>query len=164
MRRCEAPALRGDPRPEVDRHRRRRTAISGSNRSGTATIGGTVTVFKTDDQSELAKIEFEIAGVHPDKVQPVGVELNKDNSLAFVALGPANHIAVVNTESYEVEKYILVGKRVWHMAFSPDYTKLFTTNGVSGDVSVIDLDKLEAIKAIKVGRFPWGAAARPTGG
>jgi len=51
---------------------------------------------------------------------------------------------------------------VWHMAFSPDYTKLFTTNGVSGDVSVIDLEKLEAIKAIKVGRFPWGAAARPT--
>ena len=91
----------------------------------------------------------------------MGVELNKDNSLAFVALGPANHIAVVDTASYEVVKFILVGKRVWHMAFSPDYSKLFTTNGVSGDVSVIDLEKLEAIKAIKVGRFPWGAAARP---
>jgi YVTN family beta-propeller protein len=49
------------------------------------------------------------------------------------------------------------------MAFAPDYTKLFTTNGVSGDVSVIDLEKMEAVKAIKVGRFPWGAAARPTG-
>jgi YVTN family beta-propeller protein len=100
--------------------------------------------------------------VHRDKIQPVGVELNKDNSLAFVALGPANHLAVVDTTSYEVVKYILVGKRVWHMAFSPDYKYLFSTNGVSGDVSVIDLDKLEAIKAIKVGRFPWGIAARPT--
>ena len=125
-------------------------------------IGGTVTVFNTSDQSELAKIDFEIAGVHPDKVQPVGVELNKDNSLAFVALGPANHIAVVDATSYEVLEYLLVGKRVWHMAFSPDYTTLFTPNGVSGDVSVIDLDRMEAIKAIKVGRFPWGAAARPT--
>jgi PQQ-dependent catabolism-associated beta-propeller protein len=125
-------------------------------------IGGTVTVFNTKDQSELSKINFDVPGVHHDKVQPVGVELNKDNSLAFVALGPANHIAVVDTETYKVIKYILVGKRVWHMAFSPDYTKLFSTNGVSGDVSVIDLEKMEAIKAIKVGRFPWGAAARPT--
>ncbi|MEM8755889.1 MAG: hypothetical protein AAGF90_23280, partial [Pseudomonadota bacterium] len=55
----------------------------------------------------------------------------------------------------------LVGKRVWHMAFSPDGTKLFTTNGVSGDVTVIDVESREAIKTIKVGRFPWGAAARP---
>ncbi|CAA6816424.1 MAG: FIG00443700: hypothetical protein, partial [uncultured Thiotrichaceae bacterium] len=127
-----------------------------------AEIGGTVTVFNTEDQSEITKISFEIAGVHRDKIQPVGVELNKDNSLAFVALGPANHIAVVDTKTYEVLKYILVGKRVWHMAFSPDYKHLFTTNGVSGDVSVIDLEKLEAVKAIKVGRFPWGIAARPT--
>ncbi|MEL7166295.1 MAG: hypothetical protein AAGL96_12565, partial [Pseudomonadota bacterium] len=60
------------------------------------------------------------------------------------------------------EEYILVGRRVWHMAFSPDGSQLFTTNGVSGDVTVIDVAKREAIKSIKVGRFPWGAAFRPT--
>ncbi|MEO0363149.1 MAG: hypothetical protein AAF322_18660, partial [Pseudomonadota bacterium] len=85
----------------------------------------------------------------------------EDEKTAFVALGPSNHIAVVNAETFEVEEYILVGKRVWHMAFSPDGTKLFTTNGVSGDVTVIDVESREAIKTIKVGRFPWGAAARP---
>ena len=124
-------------------------------------IGGTVTVFRVEDQTELAKIRFEVKGVNDDRVQPVGFEFSADETRAFVALGPANHVAVVNAETYEVEKYILVGRRVWHMAFSPDRSRLFTTNGVSGDVTVIDVDTLKAIKTIKVGRFPWGAAARP---
>ena len=69
---------------------------------------------------------------------------------------------MVDAESYEVVDYILVGRRVWHMAFSPDHRRLFTTNGVSGDVTVIDVASREAIRTVKVGRFPWGAAARPT--
>jgi YVTN family beta-propeller protein len=47
------------------------------------------------------------------------------------------------------------------MAFSPDGSLLFTTNGVSGDVTVIDVERREPIKTVKVGRYPWGAAARP---
>jgi len=68
---------------------------------------------------------------------------------------------VINMETYEVEKYLLVGQRVWNLEFSPEQDRLFTTNGVSGDMSVIDLDKLRVIKSIKVGRFPWGVAVKP---
>jgi len=124
-------------------------------------IGGTISVFDTGNQNEIGKIHFEIKGVHLDLIQPLGFELTPDQKTAFVALGPSNHVAVVNTESLEVEGYILTGRRVWHMAFSPDHRLLFTTNGVSGDVTVIDVAKREAIKSIKVGRFPWGAAMRP---
>ncbi|WP_108259297.1 YVTN family beta-propeller repeat protein [Mangrovicoccus ximenensis] len=124
-------------------------------------IGGTVTVFGTESQEERAKITFEIQGVHPDRIQPVGFEFTPDGKTAFVALGPANHVAVVNAETYEVEEYILTGRRVWHMAFSPDHAQLFTTNGVSGDVTVIDVASRKPLKSIKVGRFPWGAAMRP---
>ncbi|BBU59083.1 hypothetical protein KU6B_53480 [Mameliella alba] len=99
--------------------------------------------------------------MHPDRVQPVGFEFDGEEKTAFVALGPSNHVAVVNAETFEVEQYILVGRRVWHMAFNSDKSLLFTTNGVSGDVTVIDVAKREAIKTIKVGRFPWGAALRP---
>jgi len=88
--------------------------------------------------------------------------MTKDGKYVFVALGPSNHIAVVDQSTYKVIDYILVGRRVWHMAFDRDETKLFTTNGVSGDVTVIDVEKLEPIKTIKVGRFPWGAALRLT--
>ncbi len=126
-----------------------------------AEIGGTISVFDVATQAEMAKISFEVQGVHSDRVQPVGFELTEGDTHAFVALGPSNHVAVVNAETYEVEDYILVGRRVWHMAFSPDKSLLFTTNGVSGDVTVIDVARREAIKTIKVGRFPWGAALRP---
>ena len=121
-----------------------------------------MSVFDVATQTEKAKFGFGIKGVHPDKVQPVGFELTADDSHAFVALGPSNHLAVVNAETYEVEDYILVGRRVWHMAFNADKSLLFTTNGVSGDVTVVDVAERKALKTIKVGRFPWGAAFRPT--
>ena len=127
-----------------------------------AEIGGTISVFDVETQTEKAKIDFEVANVHPDRVQPVGFEFTEGDTHAYVALGPSNHVAVVNAETYEVEDYILVGRRVWHMEFNADRSQVFTTNGVSGDVTVIDVASRTPIKTIKVGRFPWGAAFRPT--
>ena len=102
------------------------------------------------------KITFEIPGVRPEAIQPVGVRATKDGSKIFVALGPANRVAVINGKTLEVEKYLLVGQRVWQLAFTPDDKLLFATNGVSNDVSVIDVDRLKVVKSIAVGRFPWG--------
>jgi len=70
-------------------------------------------------------------------------------------------VAVVDRESLEVIEYILVGRRVWHMALTPEEDKLYTTNGVSGDVTVVDVASLKAEKSIKVGRYPWGVAVLP---
>ena len=67
------------------------------------------------------------------------IGMTKDGKTAFVALGPANRIAVVDGTSHAVTKYLLVGQRVWHMAFTPDEKYLLVTNGVSNDVSVIDV-------------------------
>jgi YVTN family beta-propeller protein len=77
-------------------------------------------------------------------------------------LGPANHVAVIDTKTYKVIKYLLVGKRVWHMAFVNNESKLYTTNGVSGDVSIIDVPALKVEKTIQVGRYPWGLAVIPS--
>lgn len=124
-------------------------------------IGGTITIFDVASQAEIGKIRFDMPNVHPDKIQPVGFRFDEANRTAWVALGPANHIAAVNMDSFQVEDYVLVGRRVWHMAFSPDMSQLFTTNGVSGDVTVIDVASRKPVKTIKVGRYPWGAAMRP---
>mgnify|MGYP000271212812 CR=1 FL=1 len=126
-----------------------------------AEIGATVSVIDTTSRKIIKKITFEIKGVHRDKVQPVGVKLSDDGRYAFVALGPANHVAVVNAKTYEVEDYILVGRRVWHMEFNQDQSLLLATNGISGDVSIIDISKMKAIKTIKVGRYPWGVVIKP---
>ncbi|MFO1203995.1 MAG: hypothetical protein U1E58_15295, partial [Tabrizicola sp.] len=125
-------------------------------------VGGTVTVFDTATKAEKAKLRFEIAGVNQDLLQPVGIVFTPDDTTAFIALGPSNHVAVVNMQTFEVEDYILVGRRVWQMALNRDASQLFTTNGVSGDVTVIDVASRSALKSVKVGRFPWGVALRVT--
>lgn len=110
----------------------------GSRLWASAEIGGTVTILDVASRQVLKTLNFQIKGVHPDKVQPVGIKLSADGKYAFVALGPANHVAVVDANTYEVLDYLLVGRRVWQLAFTPDQSQLLATNGVSGDVSVID--------------------------
>jgi YVTN family beta-propeller protein len=106
-------------------------------------------------------IRFEIPGVTSDKIQPVGVVIDKDRKKGYVALGPANRVAVVNAETLEVEKFLLVGQRVWNLAFSPDQRRLYTANGVSNDLSIIDLPKQTVTKSVGVGTYPWGVAVKP---
>ena len=125
-------------------------------------IGGTVAVIDTATRQIKHTISFAIAGISKDRIQPVGMELTKDGKYAFIALGPANHVAVVDRmNNYEVVDYILVGRRVWHIDLTPEEDRFFTTNGVSGDVTVVDVASLKPIKTIKVGRFPWGVAVLP---
>ena len=120
-------------------------------------IGGTLAVIDVESKEIKTKIEFEIEGMRPEAIQPVGIAIAEDGSnKVYVALGPSARVARIDRDSYEVEQYYLVGPRVWNLAFSPDYKRLFTTNGVSGDVSVIDLESERVVKSIKVGRFPWG--------
>jgi YVTN family beta-propeller protein len=123
-------------------------------------IGGTVAVIDTATHEVKHKIGFAIPGVPDEAIQPVGVKLTSDRAKAFVALGPANRVAVIDGGSYEVEDYLLVGQRVWQLAFSPDEKFLYTTNGVSNDISVIDVEDEKVIKSVAVGSFPWGVAVK----
>jgi PQQ-dependent catabolism-associated beta-propeller protein len=125
-------------------------------------IGGTVSIIDPAKHVVTGKIEFAIAGLRREAIQPVGIAMTKDGKTAFVALGPANRVALVDATSHSVTKYFLVGQRVWHMAFTPDEKYLLTTNGVSNDVSVIDVAAQKVIKTIQVGELPWGVTiARP---
>ena len=103
----------------------------------------------------IDRVKFEVPGLRAENVQPVGINISHDGKLAFVSLGPANRIAVVDVKTRQVIKYLLVGQRVWHAAFTPDDKFLLTANGVSNDVSVIDVAALKVVKSIQVGESPW---------
>ncbi len=126
-----------------------------------AEIGGTVKVINPSSKEVTHTIGFEIPGVNEESIQPVGVRHSKDGKYTFIALGPANRIAVVDQQTKELVKYLLVGQRVWQLAFTPDQKTLLSTNGVSNDVSFINVDKLKVEKSVKVGRFPWGVVISP---
>ena len=89
------------------------------------------------------------------------MRLTKDGKWAFVALGPANRVAVIDAETMEVKKYLLVGQRVWQLAFTPDEKLLISTNGVSNDVSIIDVEAEKVLKSVRVGGYPWGVVVGP---
>ena len=102
-------------------------------------LGGTVSVIDPVKHVVTHKISFDMQGLRGDAIQPVGIQFTKDDATAFVALGPANRVAVIDAKTYKVRKYLLVGQRVWQMAFTPDQKYLLTTNGLSNDISVIDV-------------------------
>ena len=103
-------------------------------------VGGTVSVIDPADPSDHQEDRVSrFPACTKEAIQPVGVRLTKDGRSAFVALGPANRVAVIDAETMEVKKYLLVGQRVWQLAFTPDEKLLISTNGVSNDVSVIDV-------------------------
>lgn len=126
----------------------------------TSEMGGTVTVLDTTNHSKIKTINFAVPGVSSDKIQPVGAIVDKQNKWALVALGPANRVALINAQSFAVERYFLVGQRVWNLAFSPDQKRVYTTNGVSNDISIIDLDLMKVTKSIAIGRYPWGLVVK----
>jgi PQQ-dependent catabolism-associated beta-propeller protein len=142
-----------DARPRFAEFKR-----DGSELWVSSEIGGTVSVIDPVKHAVTAKITFEIPGLRKEAIQAVGISITRDGKTGFVALGPANRIAAINGVTHAVEKYLLVGQRVWHMAFTPDEKYLLTTNGVSNDVSVIDVGSLKVVKSIQVGELPWGVA------
>jgi YVTN family beta-propeller protein len=107
------------------------------------------------------KFGFEINGVDPDLIQPIGVQFTLDGKRAFVALSHANRVAVVDTATYEIEKYIILGQRPWHLAMHPNGKKLYVANGLTNDMTIIDVASLTPEISVPVGRLPWGVAVKP---
>ena len=123
-------------------------------------IGGTISIIDPKKFEIIKKIKFKIPGLSKESIQPVGIRLDNKRQLAYVALGPANRVAIINMKTFEVEKYILTGQRVWNLIINSNGTRLYTTNGVSNDISVIDIEKQKVIKSIPVGRYPWGVVVK----
>ena len=142
-----------------------RPRVAVFNKDGTeiwvsAEVGGTVSIIDPKTFKIKSKINFKIPGVNQDSIQAVGIQLASDGKYAFVALGPSSRVAVIDQKTKKVLIYLLVGQRVWQLAFTPDEKRLISTNGVSNDISIIDIEKMKTIKSIKVGRFPWGVVIK----
>ena len=144
-----------DPRPRNARFRHDASEVWVSSE-----LGGTVSVIDPKTHEITHKISFPIQGLRGDAIQPEDIRFTKDDKVAFIALGPANRVAVVDTTTYKVTKYLLVGERVWHLGFA-DYKQLLTANGLSNDISVINMPNLKVTRSIPVGQQPWGVVVNP---
>lgn len=82
--------------------------------------------------------------------------MTKDGKTAYVTLGHANNIAVVDVATHAVQGYILVGKRAWGATLSRDDKTLYVTDGLGDDLTVVDTASRKATISVPVGRTPWG--------
>jgi YVTN family beta-propeller protein len=117
-------------------------------------LGASVSVIRLSDHTVQSTIDFKPPGMRSDDVTPVGMALSPDGKTAYVGLGRANHVAVVDVATRQVRSYVLVGRRPWGLAVSRNGRTLYVANGLSDDVTIIDTASLKALKSVKAGRVP----------
>jgi YVTN family beta-propeller protein len=121
-------------------------------------IGGSISIIDTATNKVIEQIIFQPEGFRAEDITPVGIVMTKDGSTAYVAMGGANHVAVIDVKSREVTDYVLVGVRPWNVALTDDEKTLYVANGLSDDMSVIDTDDLTVTRSVPVARTPYAVA------
>ena len=119
-------------------------------------LSGTVSIIETATNKIAGEVSFTPKGFRPEDITPVGLIMTKNGKTAYIGLGAANHIAVVDVGTRKPTDYVLVGKRPWSLALTGDEKTLFVANGKSDDVSVIDTGSLKVRRSIPAGRVPYG--------
>jgi YVTN family beta-propeller protein len=122
----------------------------------TAELSGEVDIIDRGRFVVAGSIGFLPPGMRKADVTPVGLVMTRDGKTAYVTLGHAAHVAIVDVPSRKVVGYILVGKRAWGVTLSHDEKTLYVANGLGDDVTIIDTTSRKAKISVPVGRIPYG--------
>jgi len=90
----------------------------------TSEAAGKLSIIDAKTRQIIKKLDFQIPEIQADQIKPVDIRIDKQRKYGYVALGRANRVAVIDAQKLEVLGYIEVGKRVWHLEFSPDQKRL----------------------------------------
>ena len=134
--------------------RPRRVALLGDRLWVSSEMGSRVEIFSTETFNKIDEVIFAPKGFRSEQLTPVDIIFDQTETLAFVALGAANHVAFVNVETLEIEKYILVGRRAWGLGVSPDNKSLIVLNGLSDDFTMIDIESRRPRVTKQAGLIP----------
>ena len=83
-------------------------------------LSGEVYIINREKLQIKAKIDFQPPGMRKTDVTPVDLRMTRDGKTAYVTLGHAAHVAVVDVPTRKVLSYILVGKRSWGLGMTRD--------------------------------------------
>ena len=121
-----------------------------------AELSGIIDIIDVASLTNAGKVEFLPPGLKKEQVTPVDVVITRDGARAYVALGRANHVAVVDVKARAVIDYLLVGRRPWGLKLNRDETLLYVANGLSDDVTIIDTTTNQSVISVPVGEVPYG--------
>lgn len=134
--------------------RPRRLSIRKNELWVSSEMGSRVEIFNTHDFDKIDEIIFAPRGFRSEQLTPVDILFNQSGDTAYVALGSANHVVIIDAVKREILKYILVGRRPWGLALTPDDKQLFVLNGLSDDVTLIDVQKMRPLRTSRTGLVP----------
>lgn len=140
--------------PLLTNLRPRRLALLGDELWVSSEMGSRVEIFSAESLKKIDEIIFSPRGFRSEQLTPVDILFSNNGQYAFVALGAANHVAIVDVGSREIEEYILVGRRAWGLALSPEGKRLYVLNGLSDDMTIIDLESRRPIASVRTGLAP----------
>ncbi len=118
-------------------------------------IAGLVEIIDLSTLAIVGQVTFDVPGLRHDEITPVDMAISHDGKTAYVTLGRANRVAVVDVATLKTTDFILTGKRPWGLRLSRDETRLYVANGLSDDVAVVDTAARRVIKAVPVGVIPY---------
>ncbi len=134
--------------------RPRRMALRNDELWVSSEMGSRVEIFDVATFEKKDEIIFAPRGFRSEQLTPVDILFDLSGDVAFVALGSANNVVIVDAVKREVIKYILVGHRPWGLGLTPDGKRLFVLNGRSDDVTIIDLSTRRPIRTSRTGLVP----------
>lgn len=134
--------------------RPRRLALRDKELWVSSEMGSRVEIFDTSSFAKIDEVIFAPRGFRSEQLTPVDILFDDTQTTAFVALGSANHVVIVDAISREIVKYILVGRRPWGLGLTPDGNRLFVLNGLSDDVTIIDVQTKRPVRTSRTGLVP----------
>lgn len=141
--------------------RPRRLAVTDSELWVSSEMGSRVEIFDLQTLTKIDEIIFAPRGFRSEQLTPVDILIPPSGTEAYVALGSASQLAVIDRESRAIKQYITVGRRAWGLGWSGEPNRLYVLNGLSDDMTLIDLATLRPIRTVRTGLVPHAVEVFP---
>jgi YVTN family beta-propeller protein len=121
----------------------------------TTELSGEVYIIDRANFSVAGKLIFLPPGQRKIDVTPVDLLMSPDGGTAYVSLGRAGQIAIVDVLKRTIDEYIPTGGLVQGLAMTRGGNTLYVADRFNDRIMAIDLKSRKTIASISVGRAPW---------
>jgi YVTN family beta-propeller protein len=119
-------------------------------------LSGEVYIIGRENFTIAGKIEFLPPDVRKSDVTPIDLAITKDGKTAYVTLGQAARVAVVDVQTRKVRGYMPIGLRSSGVAMTGDEETLYVADSFSDAIHVLDLKRHKLTGSIPLDRRPSG--------
>src|SRR6267143_113531 len=122
-----------------------------------------VPTHKSNSVAVIDTLLDRVVAMIPVQIQPLGVAITPNGTVAYVANLNSNSVSVISTVTNTVTATIGVGTGPWGVAITPSGAFAYTANLNSNNVTVIDTATNTVVATVPAGNGPVAVALTPSG-